>query len=179
MRGIVSDQNGAFGPRRDSARVREEVIERAEDPARYFWRRDSASGRVTITRATASLKYYNYYYYSESVGYYGKGRGLVTFIISDQLMFVHPFFLCLINLLCTSYFRYRVSASGMTSSMTPKMNSWSRMSTLLEISFPDSESVLARIKFSLPIISHWKRVATRRLMCSAMGTRTLPERWPH
>lgn len=73
----------------------------------------------------------------------------------------------------------KVSASGLELSVTPRMNSWSRTSMVLLRSFPLSESVLAIRRFSVPIRSHWNLAATSLLMCSAMGTSTLPARWPH
>lgn len=50
---------------------------------------------------------------------------------------------------------------------------------LLLMSFPDSESVRAITRLEEPRMSHARRVAFRRLMCSEVGTRTLPAWWPH
>jgi hypothetical protein len=54
------------------------------------------------------------------------------------------------------------------------MNEWSRGSIVDVMSVAASESVRATANRSVPIISACARIATRRLMCSEMGTRTLP-----
>ena len=71
------------------------------------------------------------------------------------------------------------SASARSGEVTPLMNSWSTMSTVLESSFADSASVRAMRSIVDFMRSSWKRAAMRRETCADAGTRTLPARCPH
>ena len=61
----------------------------------------------------------------------------------------------------------------------PLINSWSRTSMFVEISFADSESVRAISRFDEPRMSQAKRVVMRRFTCSPVDTSTLPAWCPH
>mmetsp|Transcript_11096 Transcript_11096/g.25583 ORF Transcript_11096/g.25583 Transcript_11096/m.25583 type:complete len:214 (-) Transcript_11096:513-1154(-) len=65
------------------------------------------------------------------------------------------------------------------STVAPRMNAWSRSSTLEERNVAASASVRATISVDVPITSACSRAATRRSQCSCAGTRTLPPMCPH
>ena len=56
----------------------------------------------------------------------------------------------------------------------PRMKAWSRWSIVDVIRVAASESVRATQMRSVPMISACARMATRRLMCSLIGTSTFP-----